>query len=159
MPKLPVYGNTEGFLRAHANFKGRECLVWPYTIEKESGYGRARLGGRIMGAHRAMCFIVRGAPPDPAMQAAHRCGNRSCVNPQHVRWATRSINELDKLAHGRSNRGERHGNSKLTEASVLAIFRDARPYAEIGADHGCAVVTVHNIKFGHRWGWLTGAAA
>jgi hypothetical protein len=89
------------WLHEHASFGAADyCLIWPYARD-DVGYGRVKYDGKIMGAHRAMCMIVHGAPPTPLHQAAHSCGrgNEGCVNPHHLRWATPKENAEDKLVH------------------------------------------------------------
>lgn len=41
-----------------------------------------------------------------------------CINPAHLRWATRAENEQDKITHGRSNRGR---SKALTGVRVRRI--------------------------------------
>jgi len=44
-----------------------------------------------------------------------------CINPKHLRWATRQQNALDALEHGTSSMfaaGEAHPNAKLSQADV-----------------------------------------
>lgn len=74
------------------------CRMWPFGVSG-AGYGRTTVDGRQVEIHRHVCTIVHG-PPKPGMVAAHRCGNKRCANPRHIRWATRSENEIDKLQHG-----------------------------------------------------------
>ncbi len=102
-----------------------ECITWPYANIR--GYGMVKFGGRARQVHRLVCESIHGTAKSPTLEAAHRCGNRSCFNPNHLRWATRSENEADKVLHGVAGRGggpvpgERNGASKLTELSVRQI--------------------------------------
>lgn len=75
------------------------CVLWPY-YRTSRGYGR--LGDKS--AHRMMCIMAHGDPPFEGAQAAHWCGNASCVNPAHLRWATQKENEEDKYRHGTRRR-------------------------------------------------------
>jgi hypothetical protein len=49
---------------------------------------------------RLVCEETHGLPPTPKHDAAHKtrsgCLGKLCVNPWHIRWATRSENERDK---------------------------------------------------------------
>jgi hypothetical protein len=99
----------------------KDCLPWPFA-RNAKGYGV--IGGRRGEAlaHAYICARNHGPRPE-GHEAVHSCGNGhlGCVNPGHLRWATRRDNELDKQLHGTHNKGERHGMSKLTEAQVAAI--------------------------------------
>lgn len=146
---------TEPWLREHVIYDGTECLIWPFGFEGD-GYGQATLGSRGMKAHRAMCILAHGEPPEGANQAAHRCGNRKCVNPKHLYWATEQQNSDDKFPHGSVRRGSHAPCAKLTEAQVLKILRDDRPSKEVAADYACAARSIRAIREGKTWSWLTG---
>lgn len=134
-----------------------DCIVWPFALS-DNGYGKVNIGGGMRNVHRIVLEQVAGQPPVPGMYAAHApliCHNRACVNPRHLRWATPTQNSADKLIDGDTNRGERHGNSKLTATQVLAIFRDRRSCEAIAADYGVSKSNVLAIRTGRTWGWLT----
>lgn len=115
-------GERLSWLRSMVGHIGDECLAWPFCIEA-NGYGAAEIGRKKMGAHRAMCILAHGDPSDARMQAAHSCGNRSCVNPNHLRWATAAQNINEKRAHGTMPLGEKVHNAKLTRRAVAEAKR------------------------------------
>lgn len=132
-----------------------DCLVWPFGRDRD-GYGRFRLGHITHYVHRLVCGDVHGAPPSPKHQAAHSCGNAGCCAPTHIRWSTPRENELDKVDHGTSNRGSRHGNAKLTDEQVLEIkaLLGTTSQSAIGRLFGVSQGTVHLIARGKIWSWL-----
>lgn len=83
-------------------FKGDECLYWPFKVPKE-GYPSFWHNGKSHRAHRYVCEAKNGLPPTAAHEAAHSCGNGhlGCINPGHLRWATRKENAADRSLHGR----------------------------------------------------------
>lgn len=137
------------------------CVIWPYAVDKGTGYPTVWRDGRL---HRPSRLVLAhfDRPPNPGEDAAHApkvCHNRLCVNPHHLRWATRAENNADKLLDDTHQRGERHHNAKLTRAQVLDIYRTAEPHHVTAERHGVSPTTVSFIRSGRRWGWLTGAAA
>jgi len=152
-------GGAPAFLTEHLAYDRDECLLWPFGINSE-GYGYVSIGGKNIGAYRHMCELANGPPPPDRPEAAHSCGNRRCVNPRHLRWASRAENHADMKAHGTSISGSKNGWSKLNEADVLeirrALARGERSKA-IGARFSISHYTVLDIKSGKRWGWLKSA--
>lgn len=135
-----------------ASYRGSSCLLWPYG--KSSGYGTLYIDGKQVHAHRLACEILHGPAPAARPHAAHKCGNRACVNPTHLRWATVKENMADKLIHGTAQRGERHGMVKLAADDVrvirarLATGEFARMIAK---DFNVSPSTIHMIKGGYTW--------
>lgn len=72
---------------------GGEWECWEWTAaENSKGYGRVRVGGGLVYAHRAAYVLAHGLIPD-GMQVDHRCGNRSCVRASHLRIVTPQQNQ------------------------------------------------------------------
>jgi hypothetical protein len=96
------------------------CILWIGTVNSR-GYGSINNGyGKMLYAHRVAWELANG--PIPAgLFACHRCDVRRCVNPEHLFLGTVSDNQADMVAKGRSNRGERHGNVRVTEPIVREI--------------------------------------
>lgn len=104
-----------------------DCILWPYA-KNGAGYGMIFRGGKKPLTHRLSCTMAHGQPPTTKHEAAHSCHTPSCLNPRHLRWATRSENQLDRAKDGTSNHGERSAHTHLTEFDVAAI----RHYASCG---------------------------
>lgn len=86
-------GEPEAFIEMAKNYDGDDCLIWPYSV---NGAGYANF--RNVNAHSLVC---PGDRTSEKWQAAHTCGNRLCMNPNHLEWSSQSDNETDKLIHGR----------------------------------------------------------
>lgn len=157
-PGGPKIGTAKGermvWLRAHAGFLGNECLLWPFSFNPD-GYGAAKWGKRTsITAHRAMCRLAHGEPPSSDHHAAHSCGNRACVNPRHIRWATVSENQMDKHSHGRMPVGEAVHSAKLTTRKVRAMKhmrRSGLSYQVIAERFGVARSTATRAIVGDYW--------
>lgn len=87
--------------------KSGDCWTWTAHV-MPLGYGLfTRTGGGHVLAHRFAHELEHG--PIPAgMEVDHRCFNRACVNPDHLRLAThKQNNEHRKGAHRNSKSGIR----------------------------------------------------
>lgn len=158
LPKKPANGALAKWIEENSSYRKRGCLRWPFSIHEATGYpGNTLWRGKQMFGHRAMCIAAHGNPPTSMHHAAHSCGNRWCINPKHLRWATVSENQMDRVKDGTSNRGTAHGMARLTEDDVRRIYSDNRPVTKIAEAFGINHRTVGCIKDGTSWGWLTGA--
>lgn len=149
-----VMGKAKEFFDKALQHQSDACLLWPYFIA-ENGYGKIKFRGRMVYAHRHVCGLAHGDPVSPKMDAAHECGNRACVNPRHLRWATRAENIADKRWQGTQTRGACHGPAKLAEDQVLSIMQDPRSHQEIANEFGVSRANIGLIKAGKSWRHLT----
>lgn len=91
-------GAPQEFVKEALSTNEEECLIWPYSKDSD-GYGWDLLEEKMRSVHRFVCEKEHGPPLGERDQAAHSCGNPSCVNRKHIRWATRSENMIDKHEH------------------------------------------------------------
>lgn len=106
-----------------------------------------------------VCEEIHGPSPTENHDAAHTCGKGylGCVSPKHIVWKTKAENQADRLIHGTHNRGEKSGNSKLTEKQVEEIrslegSMSQAKIAEKFSISGCSVSKIINKK---AWAWLS----
>lgn len=150
MKKIADKGSSEKFLRANIAYSGNECLMWPYRTVK-AGYGFAVIGGVQKSASRWMCILAHGEPPSSDLYAAHSCGNPTCVNPRHLRWATAKENSDDMKLHGTTIAGARSGKTKLTAKDVLAIRAAPPDLIALMKTYGVSKGCLSKIRSGVRW--------
>lgn len=156
-PKGRPANSRMPWLEAQVGFAGQECLTWPF-LRNQSGYGIIRSPTGRTRASRVMCELAHGPAPSNRHEAAHSCGNghEGCVNPRHLRWATRQENARDAIGHGTWVHGETVGNSKLTESDVRAIRTLAGKVLqrEIAERFGVSRKAIGLIISGKNWAWL-----
>ncbi len=148
-------GHLRWLTEVAAKYQGEDCLPCRFYDGRE--YPRVHVKGQRVFAHRIICEIANGPPPTPLHQAAHGCGNRACVNPRHLRWATAKENHADKFLHGTIARGARNGNAKLDETQVRAIkamLAGGAKLKEIAQRFDVSLTNVSDIKRGRVWSWV-----
>ncbi len=70
--------------------KSGNCWRWTGHLTND-GYGRQRWKGSMYLAHR-LAYANQNGPIPEDMQIDHKCRNRACVNPAHLRTATHKQN-------------------------------------------------------------------
>lgn len=150
-------GEPMAWLEENSDRMDSSCIVWPFH-KNVHGYGVVNLDGRPNLASRVMCVKAHGEPPVGDYEAAHSCGNgnRGCVNPAHLRWATPAENQADRIKHGTSNRGERHGASKMSKSDVLEVRRlcESVSQRKLAKMFGVSRRTIEDIIHARTWAWV-----
>lgn len=129
---------------------------WEWTAGTRNGYGRMRVGRKLLTATRLIWRLVHGT--DPVGQLLlHTCDNPSCCNPAHLFLGSHADNNHDKERKKRGNHplGEKVGTSKLTESDVRGIYRSQESNRDLAARFDVSDVTIRNIKTGQIWQHVT----
>ena len=75
-----------------------DCYPWSFATNNK-GYGHLWVKGKYWLAHRYLYHITYGKIPK-GKQVQHKCGNKLCIRPSHLKIGTQSDNEKDKIKHG-----------------------------------------------------------
>ena len=82
--------------------KTDNCWLWTASCDS-SGYGKFWHEGKLVLAHRFAYAWAYGGIPE-GMQVDHRCHNRRCVRPDHLRLVTHAQNGQNRRG-AQSNSG------------------------------------------------------
>lgn len=141
-----------------------ECITFPFP-PNSAGYPIVRVNGREVLASRYVLEHTAGPPPTAGHVAAHapiKCHQPRCLNPSHLRWATRQENTADRLLDGTHGQG---GNNRvnhphtLTPDAVREILASGDGNRDLAERYGVLPETIRKIRRGERWTWLLEAGA
>ena len=130
-----------------------QCWKWDFCLSV-AGYGVVFWRGKTSSAHRIVCELAHGAPPNEGFQAAHSCHNPACINPHHLRWATPMENSQDRVVQRSTASGEQCHLSKLNWDQVEEIRRRiaaGERDAHIAADYNVKYFTIASIRQRKTW--------
>lgn len=137
--------------------KTETCWLWT-GAKSPKGYGRFHVGGHAANsvlAHRWAWAKAYGEPLEPGQPLLHSCDTPACVKREHLRIGTIHENNAEMAAKGRSNHGERHMWSKLTEDQVRTIRRLYRDgvmnQGQLGRAFNISESNISRIISGHNW--------
>jgi len=102
-----------------------QCLIWTEG-KSVSGYGAVSIKGSSFPAHRIAAFVFLGPQPRRLSLALHRCGNKPCINPDHLYWGTYQDNIRDAVAAGT------HLATKKVRCKRGHLLRGANIHIRIG---------------------------
>ena len=71
------------------------CWQWTASTNLD-GYGNIKVENKLQRAHRVSWEWAHGKIPE-SMVVDHRCFNRACVNPEHLRLVDRSQNAQHRM--------------------------------------------------------------
>lgn len=98
-----------------------------------------------------------GPQPFAGAQVRHLDGNPANDKPSNLRWGSAKDNGQDTVRHGRSTRGTKNAQAKLTEAQARDIKKRlarGESGSELAKEFCLKQPTISNIKTGATWGWL-----
>ena len=100
-----------------------DCKPWTGTVSN-LGYGIVWVSRGVQYlAHRVAYCKAHGIELESIKGKVirHTCDNPICVNPDHLIIGTQLDNIRDRVERGRSCKGSKHTNSKLTDEDVAYI--------------------------------------
>lgn len=120
----------------------------------DKGYPQISLNKKSINASRVSFQLYNGEIPE-GIFVCHKCDNPSCVNPEHLFLGTHKENMRDMVQKGRSNKGSKNSQSKLTEKEVFQIkallFETDLTTERLGILFNVSSRTILLIKQNSRW--------
>lgn len=115
------------------------CVVWTGP-RAQNKYGKTKVGRKFRVSVHRLSFILNVGPIPQGAHVLHKCDNMLCVNPAHLFLGSNLDNIADRNRKGRTAKGSRIAQSKLTEEKVRQM-RDlfsagGKTHKEVGAIFG-----------------------
>lgn len=139
----------------------RGKMLSSYVNVGTRGYPFVRLSSPQLRGNYAVHVLVLTAhvgPCPPGQETRHGPAGKLHAAVTNLSWGTRSKNVgMDRLRDGQDNRGERHGNHKLTTEQVLEMRRrraEGEELLSLAAAYSTSFQNVSDICLGKRWAWL-----
>jgi hypothetical protein len=128
------------------------CVSWPFTVSGLAKRPWMQMpDGRRGNVAIFLCEALNGPAPTKKHQAAHNCGNPSCVNAKHLRWATAKENSEDQVKHGTRVKGDALWCSKLTASDVIDIRMSTERHVDLAKRYGVLPQQIYRIRKKLRW--------
>ena len=128
--------------------------IWN-KYKNKKGYGVFRYKGKIQLAHRVSYELFIGEIHD-GMFVCHKNDCPEDVNPENLFLGTQQDNMNDMISKKRAVilRGEKHGNSKITNndaRQIKKMLAEGMRGTDIAKKLGISKHIVSNIKYGKTW--------
>ncbi len=124
---------------------------------KRGGHLQIHLGRTKAQYVHALVLEAFVGPRPPGGVARHLDGDPKNNRPANLAWGTVKENQADTIRHGRTTRGAKNTQAKLTAENVAAI-REARARGEslkaLAARYQVAESCISRVAAGKRWGHL-----
>lgn len=123
-----------------------ECWIWlgPRTPQGYGLFSFRSLGRWGVGAHRYAYLLVHERIPRGAI-VRHVCGERLCVNPEHLRAGTYLDNYKDGVRHGTLT-PRKQLDRKTARAAINDLARGT-PSSHVARKYGLSTSIVFRMRY------------
>ena len=121
------------------------------------GYHTVNHGKTRLRRHTIVCETFHGERP-PGAQVRHLNGDPADDRPDNLAWGTPTENGADTIAHGRTTRGSKNAQAKLTLEQAQEAWtryrKEGESAASIARDLGVSAACIHDIAKRRTWHWI-----
>lgn len=135
-------------------FRDNSDCWWWTGPKTPSGYGCFAPKHKVMYSTHRLAWEINKGPIPTGMHICHICDNPPCVNPDHLFIGTNQDNVNDRVAKGRQQRGQSHGQSILTEdhiTQIRALVHYGVKQTTLARMFGVKRSTVNEAVLYHTW--------
>lgn len=137
---------SEDFFASRSKLQENGCRIATVSASK-SGSVSVKRGGKSASLHR-LAHEFYGNEVPKGYRVLRKCGNKGCINPEHLVVANRSDIAKHTFATGRTHP---RGNVKLTEENVMEIKMSNKPMLQLAKQFNVSEATIRKIKRGETW--------
>ena len=101
----------EYILSMHKSIGENECWISDYKL-KDNGYINITIGGNKYYLHRVVMCLWNDIDYHNRVLALHKCNNKLCFNPEHLKPGTKSENAYDSVKAGTNHNANKEACSK-----------------------------------------------
>ncbi len=149
-------------------------------IIPDKTHGTRKLAGRVLSQttdSRGRCYVAISrdnhrnkrrvhlivaetflGPRLEGLEVCHQDGNPANNQASNLRYGTHKSNMEDMVQHGRSNKGPKNPNTKMTQEQALQVKSlrlDGKTYKIIASELGLSFEQVRSVCVGRAWHWVT----
>ena len=125
------------------------CWIWTGSVDTY-GYGHIKTSGMVSRTHRFSYQHFIGSIPANKL-VCHKCDVPACCNPHHLFLGSKQDNSNDCVRKGRSSRGIKRKDAKLSEANVLEIRAMQGTNRALAEKYGVSEFTISCVRRRQTW--------
>lgn len=137
--------------------KTGDCWLWTGPVKRDGG-GKFTVGRKSLRPAVASYQLCLGPVPRRRIVLAS-CGNRLCVNPDHLVLAEAKERTALMVQRRRHQFGEKQYSAKLSDQDVLEIvrrYRAGEKGVDLAREFGVMKTCISSIVNGRNWNLVTG---
>jgi hypothetical protein len=126
------------------------CIFWE-SSHNEAGRPTIKVGTQTWIVYRLTWIWHNGRVPKGKILRHVKCGDRRCINHEHIEPGTHFENARDRDRDETTMRGEAHYKAVLTETQVKDILLYHESHRAAARRYGVGMTTISKIRSGEIW--------